>query len=104
VGTPCYMAPEQRRSDTTVDERADIHALGAILAGLVDGPKALILQPRLNQSSRAIAISTCWSSLPMWRASCRALRFVPTPKPSSIGSSAWDADTESRSLWCWPTS
>ena len=51
-----------------------------------------------------IAISTCWSSLPMWRASCRALRFVPTPKPSSIGSHASDADTESRSLWCWPTS
>jgi len=42
VGTPSYMAPEQRRSDTTIDERADIHALGAILAGLVDGPKALI--------------------------------------------------------------
>jgi serine/threonine protein kinase len=42
VGTPPYMAPEQTGGATTVDERADVHALGAILAGLVDGPKAVI--------------------------------------------------------------
>jgi serine/threonine protein kinase len=30
-GTPGYMAPEQTRDETAVDERADIYSLGAIL-------------------------------------------------------------------------
>jgi serine/threonine protein kinase len=41
VGTPHYMAPEQARGDATVDERADIFALGTMLAAIIDGRKPL---------------------------------------------------------------
>jgi serine/threonine protein kinase len=42
VGTPGFMPPEQERADAAVDPRADIFALGAMLALLVgDAPPAL---------------------------------------------------------------
>jgi serine/threonine protein kinase len=38
LGTPGYMAPEQTRGELSVDQRADIYSLGAVLQFLLSDP------------------------------------------------------------------
>jgi eukaryotic-like serine/threonine-protein kinase len=53
VGTPEYMPPEQARGDAAVDQRADVFALGAMLAEIARGVAAVAAIARKAQSADA---------------------------------------------------
>ena len=52
AGTPDFMAPEQQRGDADVDHRADIHALGIMLALLGDPPPLAAIARKASAADR----------------------------------------------------
>jgi endoglucanase len=49
VGTAAYMSPEQARGDQTIDQRADVYAIGTILYELLSGRR-----PHPGESQNAV--------------------------------------------------
>ena len=52
LGTPGYMAPEQKQGATSVDERADIYSLGSVLRFLATDATPQPVPPALNAIQR----------------------------------------------------
>ncbi|TNE91909.1 MAG: serine/threonine protein kinase [Deltaproteobacteria bacterium] len=99
LGTPAYMAPEQIDDASSVDERADVFALGAILYELAVGRRAYEADtvPAIYAQIRSGAHGPVPDTLPdrMQRAIRGALSLSPDDRPASVAALAelWAEDT-----------
>ena len=84
LGTPGYMSPEQRRGETSIDQRADIYSLGAILEFLLQGaaprPAPRALAPSAGRQWQRIVTSGT-RPFPNWRRMSRTLSMACPSEP-----------------------
>ena len=78
MGTPRYMAPEQRERPTAVDHRADIYALGVVLYQMLTGE--LPDENQLQPPSRRVSIDVRLDEIVL-----RALEQEPARRYATAG-------------------
>ena len=103
MGTPAYMAPEQIRDASNVDNRADVFSLGAILYELLTGSPCFVGENIMEIWEKICAgsyrpVEELVPSVPerMITAITSALQIDPDHRPSSVSElyGIWCADTE----------
>jgi Tol biopolymer transport system component len=87
LGTPEYMSPEQAAADETVDARADVYALGAVLYEMVAGEPPFtgptsqaILARVMREEPRPLSLQRKSVPLPVEAAVARALEKLPADR------------------------
>jgi serine/threonine protein kinase len=95
VGTPNYMAPEQARGETDrIDERADVFALGSILAQILTGepafmgriPKEIRRKAALGDTADVLArLDGCGAETELIALAKDCLGLEPEARPADAG-------------------
>lgn len=88
LGTPHYMAPEQARGETRIDERADIYALGALLSDLTGPETPRPLKSIVAKATSAEPMDRYDAALSLGR---EVLRFLDGQRVQAHRESAWES-------------